>query len=270
MILMGLICCLVARMKQRKRYAQSLCKLLWRVDDGRRRFPLSDKCTEDSKIVRRRLYSTGQHFIKGYKQSNFSCFPSISNGSLLWFFAIYQCYIHQVILLLFFSILLHANMLDWSTCSALVNVWLRTTQTATIHEYAAVVELYVINVLEPQERWEDVTAFLESCKNLPANIVAKLLQESHARKQEFMATQLQRNDDSTLEDNSDEIIQQRSQIREQPSLPSITQYSDIVGQNAIRFYFIKPFPYKFHIDDCFSLTASVNILLLFQILWRHI
>lgn len=164
-----------------------------------------------------------------------------------------------MILLFFFSILLHANMLDWSTCSALANVWLRTTQTATIHEYAAVVELYVINVLEPQERWEDVTAFLESCKNLPANIVTKLLQESHARKQEFMATQVQRNDDSTLEDNSDEIIQQRSQLREQPSLPPITQYSDVVGQNAIRFYFIKPFSCKFHIDDCISLTAFVNI-----------
>ena len=67
-----------------------------------------------------------------------------------------------------FSILLHARVQDYATCTAIAHIWLHHADNFHSRDYAAVCELYVTHVLIPQSRWDDIPSFIDSCCGLDA------------------------------------------------------------------------------------------------------
>ncbi|KAI0219977.1 hypothetical protein LSAT2_028535 [Lamellibrachia satsuma] len=65
-------------------------------------------------------------------------------------------------------ILLHAQVQDYATCTAIAHIWLHHPDNCHRHDYAVVSELFITHVLIPQRRWEDIPAFIDSCSGLDA------------------------------------------------------------------------------------------------------
>ena len=67
---------------------------------------------------------------------------------------------------LFFSLLLHAKMKDYPTCTAVVNIWLKNPQNFAKSNYHVVLELYINFVLIPLDRWSEVYLLITTCSGL--------------------------------------------------------------------------------------------------------
>ena len=59
-------------------------------------------------------------------------------------------------------------MKDFATCSAIVNIWLRNSNNFSNPEYPVLAEVFVINVLIPADRWQQIPQFVETCPGLDA------------------------------------------------------------------------------------------------------
>lgn len=65
-----------------------------------------------------------------------------------------------------FSVLLHAHVRDYMTCAAITNVWVKHPHNFDNVDYHIPVEAFITKVLLPQDRWDDIGAFLDSCPGL--------------------------------------------------------------------------------------------------------
>lgn len=65
-----------------------------------------------------------------------------------------------------YSLLLHAKMKDYATCSAVTNIWLKNPHNFVKPDYHVLLELYIGKVLIPLNKWQDIPAFVDSCPGL--------------------------------------------------------------------------------------------------------
>ena len=67
---------------------------------------------------------------------------------------------------LFFSLLLHAKIKDYPTCTAVVNIWLKNPQNFVKSNYHVLLEIYISFVLIPLDRWSEVYLVITTCPGL--------------------------------------------------------------------------------------------------------
>ena len=65
-----------------------------------------------------------------------------------------------------FSVLLHAHVGDYTTCTAVTHIWLRTPGNQEKPGYVTLIELYIQHVLIPQQKWTDIPTFVDNCSSL--------------------------------------------------------------------------------------------------------
>jgi hypothetical protein len=58
---------------------------------------------------------------------------------------------------------LHAKLKDDVTCTVIASIWLKNPTNCSRAEYRSLAEAYVMQVLLPAQRWDDVRNFLDTC-----------------------------------------------------------------------------------------------------------
>lgn len=75
-------------------------------------------------------------------------------------------YLYKLIIVSFFSFLLHVKVKDFPTCTAISNIWLRNPNNYKLPDYNTFVELYIAKLLVPLDRWAEIPQFLHNCPGL--------------------------------------------------------------------------------------------------------
>lgn len=67
---------------------------------------------------------------------------------------------------IFFSLLLHAKVEEYSQCYAIASIWLKDVENLTNPNYVLLVEIYITNVLLPRGQDNLIDPFIDSCPGL--------------------------------------------------------------------------------------------------------
>ena len=67
---------------------------------------------------------------------------------------------------IYYSILLHSHVQDFTTCNAVAHIWLRNPLNHDKPEYSLIVQLFIQYVLIAQNKSDDIPGFIEGCTGL--------------------------------------------------------------------------------------------------------
>jgi len=88
-------------------------------------------------------------------------------------------------------ILLHACVEEYSTCSALAQVWLSSPHNTQQPEYCQVAYVYLTNVIIKQKHWHSVPSFLSSCPGLSQQQLQQLTDLARTSREQIVAAETQ-------------------------------------------------------------------------------
>ena len=66
----------------------------------------------------------------------------------------------------YYSLLLHVEINDHTTCAAIATVWLRDPDNFHKPGYRKIVEIFIASSLVPNNRWDDIESFVNGCPGL--------------------------------------------------------------------------------------------------------
>ena len=89
-------------------------------------------------------------------------------------------------------LLLYSHVNDYNTCTAVGHIWLRKASNFKDEEYANIVNIYVREVLIPQDQWDNIPVFLSSCPGVEADMRQAMLDEIRVLKERIAAEKLQK------------------------------------------------------------------------------
>lgn len=104
-------------------------------------------------------------------------------------------------------ILLHADVKDYPTCSALATIWLRNPCNEPSQGYMDILDVYVTKVLLANNRWDDIHPFLKSCPGLTPQKRDSLLRVVRAFRHQVEQAQI-----GEIEEIVDEGVPDKSRL----------------------------------------------------------
>jgi len=118
-------------------------------------------------------------------------------------------------------ILLHARVGEYSTSTALAQVWLGCTENATDKDYWKVVYVYLTHVIIKQCQWESVPSFLSSCPGLSQQHHATLIDYARSARQQIAAVEAQEEEEIRIAKENEKNVdskkkKKRKEHKEKP------------------------------------------------------
>lgn len=103
----------------------------------------------------------------------------------------------MIILTIFFSLLLHAKVKEYTQCHALASLWLRCEDNSYKSGYDRVVCLYIAHVMLPKGQLSLVPQFLNSCTYLKEQVKKLIFLKS----EELVKSKIDENDNEVKVNN---------------------------------------------------------------------